>query len=285
MLKKLNQVATKISSFYGGSSSNIHQQQQKKPRRRYLATIYNGLAAVRSAYERYELKKTSYDPFQVEQISEVYQYNPFHQEASSNSTSDMSDEENNTVVDEDMILVEEDTKEDVVMINDEKVQEPVAKRIRTMAQSAAENAVHTFVYGAMVTFDFVWNEKKSLKDFVQEKSNDIAKQITPSPPQPKMRGFGVDFSPVVERPPALQIRMDRAERNIRDICKRAELSVQENAKLSRGYNCLPLKRSHDDDTWGMVECDYSVQFKVTFFLLVINHMHNNNFFFFSFKML
>jgi hypothetical protein len=263
MFNKLNQVASKISSFYSSVKTT-----SRKPRRRYLASVYSSLAVVRSAYERFEkeqLKKTSYDPFQVEQLSEIYQYNPFHQESSSNSTSDMSDD--NTVVD-DMIVVDE-RQETTVMVHstlmkhnddDEQVHEPVTKRIRTMATSAAENAVHTFIYGAMVTFDFVWAEKKSLKDFVQEKS----KQITT--PQPKkMRGFGVDFSPVVERSPALQIRMDRAERNIRDICKRAELSVQENVtrqRLAKGYGRLPLKRSHgDDDTWGMVESDYSVRFK------------------------
>ncbi|CAO3619011.1 unnamed protein product [Mucor fragilis] len=56
------------------------------------------------------------------------------------------------------------------------------------ASVVVENATRTAICGAVRSCNFVWSEKRHIKEIVQEKT----KKYT----QPKMRGFGVDFANV-----------------------------------------------------------------------------------------
>ncbi|RCH85864.1 hypothetical protein CU098_008851 [Rhizopus stolonifer] len=264
------------SSFSNSSSNNRYNSRlEKRPRRRYLASLYNSLAVVKAAFQRFEqdqIKKSCYDPYQVQQLNEEFKYNPYNNSSSSEDDEEEEQQNITTKADKDMIMINKRKASELDDDDDEQEQEkkdePVIKRIRVMASVAAENAVHTFIYGALIACDFVWSEKKYLGIARQLSNHTLTEMnesfsITSPQKNKKMRGFGVDFSPFVERPAALQLRMDAAEKNIRDVCKRAEQTIQEDVSRHKMTKCyaLPLKRTFDDQNWGFVdEHDYSVKF-------------------------
>ncbi|CAO3635210.1 unnamed protein product [Mucor fragilis] len=56
------------------------------------------------------------------------------------------------------------------------------------ASVVAENATRTATCGTVRSYNFVWSEKKHIKEIVQEKTKEYT--------QPKMRGYSVDFANV-----------------------------------------------------------------------------------------
>ncbi|OBZ90481.1 hypothetical protein A0J61_01469 [Choanephora cucurbitarum] len=283
MVQTLFKRLTSTFSANKAQSSNCAHvtagRKTKRARHRYLTPLYNGYQIVKTTFQKIEydqVKKSQYDPYQIQQLNQEYHYDPY----SPNSTllppcTTQTDHDTVVINKRKADVLDEDNDED-----EDNVQ-PVMKRLRSMAYTVAENAMYSVLYGALVTCDFLRETRQfgmtkilptqqpnnsSLVEFFSVGSTAVVTKddFVSCKRKKKMRGYGVDFSPLVERPPALQMRIEAAERNIRDVCKRSEQKVREDSHrhhLNKYSGGLPFKRRYDDRDWGIVdENDYSVQF-------------------------
>jgi hypothetical protein len=207
-----------------------------------LEAIYNSYAYVKAAFIREKARMNQYDPYQVDQLQTHFRFNPYHKEKDAVTITEETYDEffdidpqleaefDDDECDESMVMVDKANQ-----VDDEDQERPF-KRMRTMARSATDNALHTFLSGAVIAYDFIWTEKK---------------KPLPPPVEPvkKMRGFGVDFSPLVDRSASLQFHIERVE-------KQAPQPIQ------KTYGGLPIKRTFDDHNWGLIEKDCTVRYKV-----------------------
>jgi hypothetical protein len=261
------------------NSSEVPSSSNRR-HRRYLACMYNYLISVKAAFQDYNTYKNNYDPYQMKQYADESQFDPYQNNQQVDKT------EIEMIINEDSSCSSSSSSDDETVTNDHYYLPPT-KRFRTMASTVVDHAAQAVLYGTFAAFNFVWSEKKNLGEYYfQEKKkkshfdayNTQVEQQQPQPPYKKqkvvtMRGFGVDFVPFIERPAALQSRMDNAEKNIRDICLRTKESVHD-AVVSKtinsygGNQLVPSKRTFDD-TWGFVDNDLSVNFKVGILLILV----------------
>jgi hypothetical protein len=237
-----------------------------------LETIYNSYAYIKATFTREQAKINQYDPYQVDQLKTHFNFNPYHKEEDVANITDEFLEVETTINDSpqndekdcnESIVVIGKRKRNQVQVQDEAEHRRPIKRIRIFARNMTGNSFHTFIYGAVVAYAFIWAEK--------------AKVLPIQPPvepekKKKMRGFGVDFAPLVERPAALQFRIERAEKDIRDICQEARKTVQEDIhrlKAQKSYGGLPVNKTFDDHEWSFIEKDCNVHYKVILYFVYL----------------
>lgn len=251
------------------SSSTEVPNSNNRRHRRYLACMYNYLISVKAAFQEYNTYKNGYDPYQMKQYADESKFDPYHQVNQSDMDKILSSSSSSSASDDDTMIEQEEQKP-----------LPPTKRLRTMASSVMDHATQALLYGTFAAFNFVWSEKKNLEEYCFQQNKSVSFDFSiqaQEPPKKKQkvefRGFGIDFCPLIERPAALQSRMDNAERNLRDICLKTKESVHDAVvnKTIHSYGGLtvPSKRTFDD-TWGFVDDnDLSVQFKVKYKLSFI----------------
>ncbi|KAI8387333.1 hypothetical protein BD560DRAFT_486209 [Blakeslea trispora] len=302
LFKRLTSPFSSCESQAPNIANKPSERQAKKARHSYLTPFYNGYQIVKTTLQKIEydqLKKSQYDPYQVKQLNQEFHYDPYYTSWSLSLSYPQKEQQQQhlnhqygnitavtTQTDNDVVIVNKrkaDVLEEDNDYDDQDADKPVMKRLRSMAYTVAENALYSVLYGTLIACDFL----RETRQFVSQQENlvsaphslvdlfsmgstateDIPLDDICKTPAKKMRGYGVDFIPLVERSPALQIRIEAAERNIREVCRRSEQKLYEDNRrrnTDKYFGGLPLKRRYDDSDWGIVdEHDYSVQFMNT----------------------
>ncbi|KAG2195359.1 hypothetical protein INT46_010957 [Mucor plumbeus] len=169
------------------------------------------LTFTKTVFKQLEFKKptfpTAYDPFQLEQVSEEFNYDVY---AGVDVDLSLCDEENSiTLVNKMVYGVDDDT---CIVNNPLNVKESFINRGHSMASVAAKTVSKKVTTGASSVYHSVSIEKKCLPDFVQKKSVKVA-----SAPKNTfiMRGYRVDFGPIFERPFDKHFCVDFSDNNNR----------------------------------------------------------------------
>lgn len=255
-----------------------------------LATIYNSLVVVKSAFQQFEINQFFYDSIQTEQVEEIFNYDPYAGvDQESLITSD---------TDEDFMIVDklmEDIDDDYCLAHPINETESGKSAIPTLYNDASavpsvnyaynfaavliENMAYTFICGAVLSCNFVWSERKSLEDFVQEKSEKLINIpivcSVSAAAQPKMRGFGVDFGaiPGINFGPLTSTEnhhlQDIAPRNHTSDWKNKKIDLATNIRFTQElfgftpsnkiarFNQEKYKDEHVDN-WGLVDRNYCI---------------------------
>jgi hypothetical protein len=173
-----------------------------------LATIYNSLVVVKSAFQQFEINQLCYDPIQTEQVEETFNYDPYASiDQESFITSDT--EEDFMLVDKlietvddgyclaHLITKTEYGSNSIPAFYSNVSAAPLINCAYNFAAVLIENMAYTFICGAVLSCNLVWSERKFLEDLVQGKSEKLFNFpivcSASTSTQPKMRGFGVDF--------------------------------------------------------------------------------------------
>lgn len=266
-----------VKSVQEAGSANDNNKQQPRIHRRIhrrLSNIYNSVFNIKNAFSAYSTIKAAYDPFQMKQYASESGFDPYCNDAPMN---------------EEKFDIYHDAKD---CFFDECL--PAAKRIRIMAASAIDSAAHSFAWGAMAAAHYMYTSvpianhppngfipatptddtatANNTTDFAGIMNNDHPNNNYKKKKETvSMRGFGVDFAAVVERSPEMKKSMESVERHVRVICLEANVAAKQEADFKRMALCggserTSLKRSIED-SWGFIEKDYSINFKVTYLCL------------------
>ncbi|KAI8639114.1 hypothetical protein BD408DRAFT_421856 [Parasitella parasitica] len=238
-----------------------------------FTTIYNSLVVIHCSFQHFEVKQHCYDPIQTDQVVAIYDYNPFAE--SNDADFIMNDIEENFMtvnklmedVDDEYCLahlVETAAIADADADADPSAPAQVPGCLRIFVANVMENITCSFIFGAILSCDFVLTEKRSIQDFVHVKSKELknARCTTSASLQPKMRGFGVDFGVPGFKSVNFAIVPDT------DLASCATVvSVYPRWKLLAGNEVVRRRESytrynqeHEDiDGWGFVASDFSIQ--------------------------
>lgn len=255
-----------------------------------LATIYNSLVVVKSAFQQFEINQLCYDPIQTEQVEETFSYDPYaNADQESLITSDT--EEDFMIVDKLMENVADDyclahpiTKTEsgnsaIPTFYNNASAAPLVNCAYNFAAVLIENMAYTFICGAVLSCNFVWSERKSLEDFTQKKFGKLTNApiacSASASAQPKMRGFGVDFGTAPDinfgHPASTEnhYSQDIVSRNYTSDWKSKKINLAANIRFTQelfgitpskkiiGFNQEKHKNEHLDD-WGLVERNYHI---------------------------
>jgi hypothetical protein len=168
---------------------------------------------------------------------------------------------------------------DVLETTDIKL--PATKRLRSAASSAVDSVTNNVFWGTMTAIHYANSEKKNAQQYYK----DYKKRRSSPPPSQcytlfddrkndnvvAMRGYGVDFAPIFDKSPYMQSKINASEKRIHEMrCDERKLAEREAVnKRIASYGGKYTKRPIDD-TWGFVEHNCTVQFKVSFPLLSIS---------------
>ncbi|GAN09501.1 hypothetical protein MAM1_0271c09031 [Mucor ambiguus] len=249
-----------------------------------LTTFYNSLVVVNCAFQQFEIKQLSYDPIQADQIIANYNYDPFAggQDVGLLVMNDL--EEDYTAVDKLMEDVDDDyclthyrVKNGAIDANaDTAAATPALVYLRLFVANVMENLTCSFIFGALLSCDFVLSEKRSIEDFVHVKSEELKNtrilccrstySRSFSSSSPKMRGFGVDFGvPGIKYvefaavPDVDSVVPDADFAAVVPVCSRWKAQIK-NEVARRRESYIRFNREHEDiDGWGFIKNDFSVQ--------------------------
>lgn len=253
-----------------------------------LTAFYNTLVVVNCAFQQFEIKQLSYDPIQADQVVANYNYDPFA--GQDTDVLVMNDiEEDFTVVDKLM----EDVDDDYCLTH-HLVQNGAADAnadadaattatpghlagcLRVFVAKVIENIACSFVFGALLSCDFVLSEKRSIEDFVQIKSEELKNtrisrcrptysRASSSSSPPKMRGFGVDFGV-----PGVKCVEFATVPDVDAVVPNADFAAVvpvyshwkaqvKNEVARRRESYIRFNREHEDiDGWGFIRNDFSI---------------------------
>ncbi|KAL9551046.1 hypothetical protein MBANPS3_004448 [Mucor bainieri] len=250
-----------------------------------LTAFYNSLVVVNCAFQQFEIKKLSYDPIQADQVAANYNYDPFA--GDQDTVLVMNDvEEDYTAVDKLMEDVEDDyclthrpaengavvnENVDAVATSASVAATPVhlAGCLRILAANVVENIACSFIFGALLSCDFVLSEKKSIEDFVHLKNSPILRccptnsRASATSSSPKMRGFGVDFGvsgiKFASMPSADSAVPNAGFAAVVPVCPDWKTQIK-NEVARRRESYIRFNREHEDiDGWGFIRNDFSIQ--------------------------
>ncbi|EPB91746.1 hypothetical protein HMPREF1544_01458 [Mucor circinelloides 1006PhL] len=256
-----------------------------------LTAFYNSLVVVNCAFQQFEIKQLSYDPIQADQIIANYNYNPFAgQDAGVLVINDI--EEDYTTVDKLMENVDDDyclthylvgngaldaDIDDVVAAATAATPAHLVGYLHIFVTNVIENITCSFIFGALLSCDFILSEKKSIEDFVHVKSKELKNNrilrcrpkyshASSSSLRPKMRGFGVDFGvPGVKYvkfasvPNVDSVVPDTDVAAVVPVYPRWKTQIR-NEVARRRESYIRFNREHEDiDGWGFIGNDFSIQ--------------------------
>ncbi|CEP18414.1 hypothetical protein [Parasitella parasitica] len=240
-----------------------------------FTTIYNSLVVVHCAFQQFEVKEHCYDPIQTDQVVANYNYNPFGGKDDGDLVMNDIEEDFMAVsklmedVDDEYCLahfVEVAAIADVDADSSAPAQLPGCLRI--FVANVMESITCSFIFGAILSCDFVLTEKRSIQGFVHVKSKEIkiARGAISASSQPKMRGFGVDFGV----PGLKSVNFATVPDNestapnancpaIVPVYPRWKILIG-NEVVRRRESYTRYNREHEDiDGWGFVANDFSIQ--------------------------
>jgi hypothetical protein len=266
-----------------------------------LTAFYNSLVVVNCVFQHFEIKRFSYDPFQTDQIVTNYKYNPFagkdNDDEINRSLVMNNIEEDYMAVDKLMEVVDDDyclthlvdkfaatdadiasttttTTATATTATTNNTPAQLVGCIRIFFANVIENIACSFIFGAILSCDFILTEKKSIEDFVNVKSEEIKnshivrcrpKYGYSSSSEPKMRGFGVDFGVPgfkyvnFATVPDTDFAVPEFDFAAVPVYSNWKKHIG-NEVICRRESYIRYNREHEDiDGWGFVENDFSIQ--------------------------
>ncbi|KAK4511034.1 uncharacterized protein ATC70_012240 [Mucor velutinosus] len=251
-----------------------------------LTAFYNSLVVVNCAFQQFEIKQLSYDPIQADQIVANYNYDPFAgQDVGVLVMNDI--EEDFTAVDKLMEDVDDDYCLTHCLVENEAVDANVDTTavtpahlvgcLRIFVANVVENITCSFIFGALLSCDYVLSEKRSIEDFVHVKSEELknnrilrcrptCSRASSSSSPPKMRGFGVDFGV-----PGIKYVEFATVPDVDSVVPGADFAAVvpvysrwkaqiKNEVARRRESYIRFNREHEDiDGWGFIRNDFSIQ--------------------------
>ncbi|CAO0799459.1 unnamed protein product [Mucor circinelloides] len=146
----------------------------------------NILIFTKILFQQFELKSpiNEFDPYQTEQF-----YEELNHDAHAGTNFDLSLSDEDDVVLVDKVMEEEDT----CFINGYCIEQPSVERMHLMVSTAAKGITKKVSAGALSAYSFANSRKKKL----QKKAMRL---VSVDEEMPIMRGYGIDFCPMFERP-------------------------------------------------------------------------------------
>ncbi|KAF1806460.1 hypothetical protein V8B55DRAFT_1007055 [Mucor lusitanicus] len=188
----------------------------------------NILTVTKTLFQQFELKSSAnvFDPYQTDQFYEELNQDVY---AGSNFDLCLSDEE-------DMVLVDKMADEkDASYVPDYCIGQPAVNRMQMMVATAAKGIIKKVSTGATSAYSTVHSRKKKLKKKAVDEE------------LPVMRGYGVDFCPLFERPFDSNFCVDLSDRKNR---------CNGNAPLKDKYINISMKIfssiETENDAWELV---------------------------------
>ncbi|KAK4509085.1 N-acetyltransferase domain-containing protein [Mucor velutinosus] len=193
----------------------------------------NILTVTKVLFQQFQLTSSpnAFDPYQADQF-----YEELNQDVHAGSNSDFS-----LCDEEDMVLVDKmEDEKDVCFIHGYCIKQPSAKRMRLIVANAAKEIIKNISTGASSTCSTASSRKKKL----QKKAMDL---VYVEEKASVMRGYGVDFCPLFERPYDSNFCVDLSDRKN---CRNAD------GEFENKYINIPMKSfsslETENDSWELV---------------------------------